>query len=1759
MSGEGATRGLTYRSRVLDELLLSLADVRQGIERYVSDGRDSESLPSLISRVHAVAQTLVLLDLQGAALLARETEALLSGLADDRIRDQDDALVILVRAGEQLPDYLRYIRHGSNDIPLALLPLLNDMRAVRGAGLLSEAVMLLPDFNRVRHLKPGSLDKDTERQFRRAIKHARAPLMKALLNWYRGRDEAGSVADIADVVESLYAASRGTDLSRLWRAALAVLESVFDGGLSSNAGIKSLFGHLERFLQHLMSLRSQAVYEITPPELFKNFLYYVALSESRGKRTQQLRATYQLDELLPPAAQRDQALHLLDGPGVKLLNAARDALAGELDQVKTAIEVYAHADEPDLQVLRDLPARLRTLGGSMEMLGMQRILAEGLSLASRIEAFCEQPDPDEAVLAELATDTLRIETAVDEYIHSRQQLHATRQDDEPGPAGAFLADHQADELLDKVLQESLRSFERVKEAYQKLLAGQQPQEQAQAMVQSLHETAGALQILPMPEVAVLLNALAAHVTQLPEAGAVPRQAQDAFADVVSLLEVYLELHIQHQPIMADLLDQAADALDLLENWLQARDAGADESGYDDTQQTQATLAVPQAPPPSTDMLDIFIEEAMQQFQAIGTGMRALRTDREDRAALEQVRRAYHTLKGSGRMVHAGAIAEFAWANENLLNRVLSGSVGFSAEVSAHLEQALAALPQLVDQLHGSSETVDGIDELQAEAFRLAESGGPVESETTAPTLSDLASAHDALEETTEPDEEPELDATIAEADEGDESDQLDPTRTLDLDNFADDSDTLQLPPMDQADTMPMDSDADAIAMASTLVSNPPPVVRLRDSSVVAGEGALEQQTSASAAFDPVLFDIFRNECRQHISTLRDILSRAMEADSRAAASDRMVRALHTLTGSAQTARVESVADMLAPVEAAVKSKQRTGERFSVGETRYLNEFVSALEQRLEALAGESEEPASVQAVVSRLGAFSEQVMADAEAFTKAPKLGELQSVFLEEAQDLTEDLQRQLARWKAHVSDRDIAMSLQSSLHTLKGSARVASYAGIADLAHAMEDAVQRWSDEPGAIPEDAFDVLGDAIEAVVLNLDQARNGGNPGYFDWLISELRSVRSDFTVEAEAPQQDDSQPDADETAEDAALTQALTLVEAGAYDSSQDASQTGGAVPGGRLRLDVAVLDRLTDLSNEGGVHQSRLMSGQQALQEIAGELDQTINRLRHQLREMEIESDAKVSSAAPGADSGEFDALEMDRYGRVQEISRAVLESFSDLDDLRYSLGVQLRRSEVELNEQARISNMVQETLSQIRMVRFSSLQTRLRETLLHAAQSCHKQAQLVLSGGDNIIDRQVLRHLTAPLEHLLRNAVAHGIEAPEVRSEAGKDSQGKVGLQVQIDDGDIMVAVSDDGAGVDFESIRRKAVDAGLLEEDETLSAQRALELMMRPGFSTSGQLDQIAGRGVGLDAVRRELQQIGGTLSMHSERGRGVVFRIRVPQSQFVNQVLMVSGVAGTVAIPAGRVHGVTRISRTQLPAGAGALSLDYNGQAYRLTSLETLLGEPPAAPDTREPALDIVFVQAGEERLALDVQAIPGHTEAIIKPVGRQVAALGGFSGACVQSDGEVVPVLDLAVLAARLRRGREEPVAGPMPVTPARRLSVLVVDDSVTMRKFAERALMRENYRPLMARDGVEAMSLMRQRRPDIVITDLEMPHMDGFELVGLIRDDAQLHDVPVVVISSRTGEKHRARLAQAGIQGFLGKPYRESELISTLAAIAQNLK
>ncbi len=1745
-----AVSGLNYRVLVLDELISSLQRLAEGVAAYVSSPDNELVLPALKEHVGEISRTLSLIEIKGGVMLSAELEDLMIDVGSQN-RNLEDTAVVMVRAVEQLEEYLTYIKSGSADIPFVLLPLLNELRAVRNAPLLSEAVMLLPDFVNSSVVVDGALSRASEKAFRGEVKLARAPLMKCLLKWYRGKDLDESFVEIATILASLQKAATGTDLARLWKVARGVIQSLLDGGLQPAIAHKLLFGQVERFLQHLMAFKNKAIYQLTPTELFKNLLYYVALSESENKLVQQLKSGYQLEDILPTQESRDHAIHAMEGPSLKMLEAAGDEVRDELAYVKTTIEVFAHADKPDSQSLQELPDRLKKISRTLQLLGMDKVVTSCIDVLAMVRTVCDKPSEAKHELMGIAESILRVESGLGEYIHSREPLSMYGQDAVPVTRDTA-DDYQTDKLLNSVLAESMRTLERVKEEWMRARDGVNPTAQQGSMVHLLTETSGVLQILPMPELALLFRDLATYTSGLDAQGIaeLPAEIHNSYADVVSNLEVYIELHLQGQPVMTDLLARSAGALDTLESYGVVLEGVLDRPA--EKSDVVKQLEVPKTVKPTdSKMLGVFIEEAMDQFNVISDSMIVLRQGLHDKVAQKNIRRAYHTIKGSGRMVGVGQLSEFAWSNENLLNKIIDTGAEPDESVLQHLEQSLAALPQLVDALHGASEQVEGIDELNTSAFALVERFYSTEPLFTnkPKTLSDIekadiSAAAISMDSAATSLANETLDTThITESDDLDNTDpdNMELTQTLDVTGLDEASQTLRLPTMEQAETMELEGSEDAAShgLFEPIESVEGPVITRLDASADSSPNDSIKAYSDDL-IDPILFEIFKKECAQHIKTLKEVIGKSSEIEP----NNRMVRAFHTLSGSAQTARVDTLASLLGPVEHAVKRKLRSGERFSEGETLYLTEVIEAVELKLQAISDNEPEPAFVADVEARLPEFTERVLAETEAQNRPVQLGELQSVFIEEAEDIVENLQQLILRWSGNPRSRDIGMDVQSLLHTLKGSARVASYAGIADLAHAMEDAVQRWTDSDGDIELEVLDVLKDANEAIAINLEQAKAGDAPGYFDWLVNELRSIRADIHVDASGQEPVTN-----------VLASKTDLDDAAASSFAESESATPKSPD--RIRLDTGILERLTDMVNEGSVHHSQLMLHQAKIGESLGELDHTINRLRQQLRELDIESEIHISAEDKSTATKGFDALELDKYGKVQEISRAILESFSDLDDIRYSMSVNLRNSEADMTEQARINGVVQETLGQVRMVRFASIESRLRQVVSDAGRACAKAVNLKFEGDDNAIDRKVLKHITTPLEHLLRNAVAHGIESSEQRGDIDKEIVGSVTVRLVLDEGDILLDISDDGRGIDVEKVRERALSESLIGAASSLNDQSLLDLLMKPGFTTTESVSQISGRGVGLEAVRRELRKIGGALTMQSKPGLGTTFKIRIPQAQFVNQVLLLSAADQVVAVAANRVQGVNRITEAERKRFSDnrALRVEFKEHACRIVSLNALLGLPE---DNFVDSASLVFVSAAGEVIALLVKDVPGHQEAIVKPVGRQVAALGVYSGACVQPDGTVAPVLDLsAVIAKHYSSGaKNDAVSSELEdlVVPVKRKSVLVVDDSITMRKYVERALLRENYLPILARNGVEAMSLMRQQKPDIILTDLEMPQMDGFELVAMVKDHAGLKDIPIVVISSRSGQKHRKKLAKAGVNGFLGKPYQEAELLNLLVSL-----
>ncbi|MEO6263839.1 MAG: response regulator, partial [Luteimonas sp.] len=597
----------------------------------------------------------------------------------------------------------------------------------------------------------------------------------------------------------------------------------------------------------------------------------------------------------------------------------------------------------------------------------------------------------------------------------------------------------------------------------------------------------------------------------------------------------------------------------------------------------------------------------------------------------------------------------------------------------------------------------------------------------------------------------------------------------------------------------------------------------------------------------------------------------------------------------------------------------------------------------------------------------------------------------------------------------------------------------------------------------------------------------------------------------------------------------------------DDEDVGVRAPQEQVRIRADLLDRLVNYAGEVAIYRARIEQQLGAFRGAVVEMEQTNTRLRDQLRRLDSETEAQIIARYQReheASDQAFDPLELDRFSTLQQLSRALAESAADLTSLQGSMDDLTSQYETLLLQQSRVSSDLQEGLMRTRMVPFDALVPRLRRVLRQAATDTGKQVQLKLDGAQGELDRNVLERMTAPLEHMLRNAVAHGLESPQQRRKAKKPEEGTVRIAVRREGSEVVLEVGDDGAGLNRKAIRKRAVERGLIRNDARLADSDLDMLIFEPGFSTADEVSRLAGRGVGMDVVASEVRQLGGALNIHSRAGEGTTFTRRLPQTLAVTQAVFVRIGETSFAVPIASVRGVGRISREDLDKPDATYA--YGGEDYVLHDLGSLLGHAPAKAEGQL-QMPLLLIRSGDMRAAVSIDQVLGNREIVVKPVGPQVASVPGIFGATIMGDGRVVVILDVAPLVRRqatLPRDIE-----PAPAIEQRHVPlVMVVDDSVTMRKVTGRVLERHNFEVVTAKDGVDALERMVERVPDLMLLDIEMPRMDGYELATQMKDDPRLRDVPIIMITSRTGEKHRQRAFEIGVQRYLGKPYQEHELL-----------
>ena len=1245
-----------------------------------------------------------------------------------------------------------------------------------------------------------------------------------------------------------------------------------------------------------------------------------------------------------------------------------------------------------------------------------------------------------------------------------------------------------------------------------------------------------------------------------------------------------------------------------------------------------------------DIADIFLEEASEILQELEEKKSSWSdlidrkgfTGEEFNQELAEIRRHFHTMKGSGRMACAEHIGELSWSIENMLNRVLENSIDFDQRHNAVIWRAIDILPSMTAAFESRIEPVENYLAILQEANALREQRDNTETQSVVDITSEKQSNilkieasndGDGKDAQTEVDIQSEarfknnhavidsikqdgsFDAPFSYSISDQEKLPEDNSAHTKQENSAFDSSTQQevVSPVVDVDPGFLSECEEMFAKLQLAASE---LERDGQNRSVLNVATLQMHTILGAAplsNFPVMGQVAR-VAEQHLT---EILQREVLPDNTAS----LIRSYHellekTVVAASKSANVSGqlakdddyILEALAirdqwqlPVHE--KVNQGPSVREVLQKSDFLFEITGVLSDwRTSPVQGKSYDRLleEIQSLLSaeklpdpinillrglkpcysllrgRALSFSNYNMlrqahedlenqlsallldqkprfsnwaAVLEEFVASPKQtaieneqppvehidhvesvedelhDEIVQLFKEELSDLLEETQKCFSNWSESPSSIEALKAFLRPFHTIKGSARMAEVESIANMAHELENYVE--SVESSASDSRVEQTFAEKYKLLEANCQSFITGR------------------FSSETKHP---------------------AKFVERRAK-SRETAAENYEMV-----KVPSYIVDRLNNLADENSISRSVIEQRITDFSDGFEEVDATLNRLRDQIRQLDIETEAQISSRKRRVDIDTkegFDPLEMDSYSKQQQLSRALQESSSDLKDLFGTIRSSVRTIETMLVQQSRITREMQQSLLQTRTVPLSkALIPRMRQTLTGLSEELGKPVSLSVLNVDGQLDKRVLERLVGPIEHVLRNAIDHGLESSEQRKQAGKNPAGLICVDISRQGSELHIEIKDDGKGIDVAKVKAKAIERGLISEDDTLDDHRIRQLIFEPGFSTAAKLTQISGRGVGLDVVSSELKQLGGQVSVNSDIGKGSTFTLKIPFNVSMNRVLLVGCQDETFAIPLDTLQGIVRVSSFELEEQYQnpEFPFEYAGRQYEFSYLgAALTGDQPQYNLDQYSALPVLLARTGDKLAAFQVDELLGSREIVLKTLGPKFKPVQGIAGATILGDGSVVTILDLPELFASDARKNMHTDPASIENTKEQETthcSALVVDDSVTVRKVTSRLLERHGVSVTTAKDGLEAMEIMDSMKPDFVLLDIEMPHLDGFEVLSRMRRNEALQDIPVIMISSRTGQKHRQRAKDNGANAFLGKPYQDAQLCATLTTYSE---
>jgi len=1673
--------------------LVTLSAVKPGMDealgkvgvclgRYLED--TANNLPSLNdarAELRRVSGVLRMVRLDGLAVYCAELEKILAELAENPGLASPLYHTVLQTALTGLTHYLDGLMQGAANATLRLFPKYEAMQHLRGMEMSFEQDLFFPNLDVALPESVLNIARPSGRKSK--IRAAHSKYQHGLVRVWREHD-LGALPGMQEALDTILSCEAQDNNRAFWWVANGLLECVRLEGVPLERNVRNLLVSIDRRLRATINNNTENAYP-----LLCEMLFLIGHSSATGDLAEQIKQHYALESYMPVQAVQITPEHRKELEKLRLemqeaegnwescVGGDGNACAKFVGYVeKVAKKSDSDASDPSKTLSRQIgvlaeylrdPVNARLIGEdvAMALLLWQSGIAnqETLETGFREQArkFLEQI---EAAISQKPAQTQRVESLISGYRQNEQ-----------GAVMASLAD------------EMLLNLEHVEQTMNAFFEDTEKRAELSDLQEWLEQIHGGLSVLSLEAAQQLLQEIQASVNGYMRQGKTPNLLEThAMAGAVATLYDYLQ-HLMHgREDRTATLTEAYRELSAINQHEPLKNHPSVASANDTAPDFRHPLDE------DRELLNIFLEEAHEVLGIMHDNVEFSQLYPADQEPLIVIRRGFHTLKGSGRMVGLTDIGEVAWAAERAMNQWLQDKKPASPELLHFIETAVQQFSVWVADLEKR-----GVVSIQSEA--LVALAQQIENGVD----SGLAAPYEAIPAPQQMHE------------------------------------VVELP----------------VAEHENLAADAPVFAEHQD------QDEHETVMIGEIAISPVLFDIASEEARQHVLAMHHHLDLIRTSHPPVVEYDFM-RAAHTLAGVCRNTGFTAAVSLAAALENWLQAHLDKSASPSVEKFQMLEQVVSALDAMVQDISARKM-PEPCDELVERVLHDKDRVLdesdaaltgVEAQAGMEVPDGGpvtgssseraqseisgevigskrevkerkailhddvdaQLLPVFIEEADELCPKIGACLRALRETAEDEPSLQLLKRLLHTLKGSARMTGAMRIGEIAHNMEGHLLAGSQQNGA-------ELWDTLES---DFDRA---------NVLLEELRSGKVEEHLEA-VVSADHSVVEADRRAETRALNAGAERV-----------------LLNSMLRVRSDVVDRLVNQAGEISVTRSRIEAELRAFKEGLLELSGSVSRLRKQLREVEIQAESQIQARISLANENDeqFDPLEFDRFTRLQELTRFMNESVHDVQTVQQSLLKNMDETTAAMTAQARLNRDLQQNLMNVRMVPFGSMSERLYRIVRQTGKDLNKRANLELIGTGVELDRSVLERMAAPFEHLLRNALAHGLEDEQLRINSGKEAIGEIRLDLRQESNEVVFEFSDDGRGLDFAALRAKAISKGLLEaSDDTVSDDQLAQLIFTSGVSTASEVTEVAGRGIGMDVVRSEITALGGRVDVRSTAGVGTNFTIHLPLTLAVTQVLMVRAGETIYAIPSTMVEQVRQVKPAELAAVYAEHKVLWQDKAYPLNYLPALLGDDERVPESL-PHNPLVLLRSGEQRIALHVDEMLGNQEAVVKNIGPQLARMPGIAGATVMGNGAVVLILNPLQMKQRIAAtARKVQETVPLHVQPL----VMVVDDSLTVRKITTRLLTRAGYQVVTANDGVDALERLNEVTPDVMLLDIEMPRMDGFELAKLLRRDEKTKNLPIIMITSRTADKHRDHAMQLGVNAYMGKPYQEDELLAQIGQL-----